>query len=83
MKTSIVVDGVTYYTEHPDLTKAKQAIDKWEWIKSEILAIADEAQSFYDNMKDEGLTAGMVEAEGYLRCAKTLKEKVKIIEESF
>lgn len=83
MKTSIVVDGVTYYTEHPDLTKAKDAIDKWEWIRSEILLAAEQGQALYDNMKEEGLTFGVVEAEGFLRCAKTLKEKVKIIEESF
>lgn len=83
MKTSIVVDGVTYYTEHPDLTKAKQAIDKWEWIKSEILVAVDQGQALYDNMKEEGLTFGAIEAEGFLRCAKALKEQVRIIEDSF
>ena len=83
MKTSIVVDGVTYYTEHPDLTKAKQATDKWEWIKSEIFATVESGQALYDSMKEEGLTFGAIEAEGFLRCAKALKEQVKIIEESF
>lgn len=83
MKTSIVVDGVTYYAEHPDLAKAKQAIDKWEWIKSEIFATVERGQELYDNMKEEGLVFGAIDAEGFLRCAKTLKERVKIIEESF
>ena len=82
-KNSIVVDGVMYYAEHPDLTKAKQAIDKWEWIKSEILVTNEQAQALYDNMKEEGLAFGSVEAEGFLRCAKTLAEKAKYIEDSF
>lgn len=83
MKTSIVVDGVTYYTEHPDFAKAEQAIDKWEWIKSEIFTTVERGQELYDKMKEEGLSFGAIEAEGFLRCAKTLKERVKLIEESF
>ena len=82
-KNSIVVDGVTYYAEHPDLTKAKQALEKWEWIKSDILSTVEQSQRFYDKMKDDGLTFSTIEAEGYLRCAKTLKNTIEMIEQSF
>lgn len=81
MKNSIVVDGVTYYREQPDLIKAKAVLEKYEWLTGDIRHFVQEAQALYDNMKDEGLSIGMIEAEGYLRAMKTLAEKVKYIEE--
>lgn len=81
MKHSIIVDGVTYFREPPDLTKAKLAIDKFEWLKSDILAMLDRAQGLYDNMEAEGLTFGTVEAEGYLRAAKEIKNTLEYVEQ--
>ena len=81
MKTSIIVDGVTYYRDPPDLTKAKRVVEKWEWIKSFINDGVLNAQALYDNMKAEGLNVGMIEAEGYLRCAKTMLNQIAHIDE--
>lgn len=37
-----------------------------------IISVHEEALDQYKNFKEEGLSIGMIEAEGYLRCAKTL-----------
>ena len=49
--------------------------DRWETY--------EEAFRLYENMKDEGFTVGMIEAEGYLRAMKTVVNKIKEIEDSY
>jgi hypothetical protein len=83
MKTSIVVDGVTYYREQPELTKAKEVVEKYEWLKAEITSTRGHAQEQYDDCKSHGLSFAAIDAEGYLRCAIQLCELVKHIEETF
>jgi hypothetical protein len=81
-KTSIVVDGVTYHAEQPELKKAKIAIEKFEWIKISIENQLAAAQNLYDNMREEGLNFGSIEAEGFLRAMKTLSSEIKMIEDT-
>jgi|GEM_PF-6839660 len=83
MKNSIIVDGVTYYREQPELTKAKVAIEKYEWLTASIRHVLEAAQGLYDNMKEEGLNFSSIEAEGYLRCAKQLSNEIAAIEDNY
>jgi hypothetical protein len=82
IKNKITVDGVEYYREHPDLEKAKKVLENWDWMKCFVRNELELAQGLYDNMKDEGLSFGMIEAEGYLRCAKTMQHKIVEIDET-
>ena len=45
---------------------------KFEQLKFWIEDIHKEAEMLYENMKEDGLTVNRIEAEGYLRCAKTI-----------
>lgn len=80
MANKIVVDGVTYYQEHPDLAKAKVLVEKWGWLTDFIISTNEQAQELYDNMKEEGLQFSTIEAEGFLRAAKTMTNKVTEIQ---
>lgn len=81
MKNSIVVDGVVYYREPTDLTKAKKVLEKYDWMKEEIRSELGKAQSLYDNMKEEGLTFSTIEAEGALRAVKRIVNTINYIDE--
>ena len=59
---------------------AKKA-EKYFDLKSQIEDLAHEGELLYANYKAEGLSAGMIEAEGFLRCAKTLLNRVKDLED--
>lgn len=76
----VIIDGVTYYREQPELTNAKKVLDKIEWIRGDVKTELDRAQALYDNMKEEGLTFGSIEAEGYLRACKTIWNQIEFIE---
>lgn len=71
-KNSIVVDGVTYYKEHPDLEKAKDVLEKYEDLVWDIKNHLKKAEDLYEDFKEQGLTFNSIEAEGFLRSAKTV-----------
>lgn len=79
MKNSITVDGITYYREHPDFAKAKDVVEKFDWISRVIRNNVDLAQRLYNEMTEDGLKFGTVEAEGYLRCARYLEYELNDI----
>ncbi len=81
MKNKIVVDGVEYFRETPEMTEMKKVAERYEWLKSDIERELENAQALYDNMKEEGLNFGTVEAEGYLRCAKLMVNLIKQVED--
>ncbi len=80
---TINVNGQTYYAvdqqQHHQYYKLKE---KYDWLQYLIQSTVEEAQSLYDNMREEQLVVGTVEAEGFLRCAKTLANGAKNIDES-
>jgi len=57
--------------------------EKYEWLVSEIQNEQIRAQDLFSDMKENGLTAGTIEAEGYLRCAITIENIVTRIEEAY
>ena len=79
-KNSIVVDGVTYYREQPELTKAKVTLEKWDWLKDRLAQMRVEAQRSHNLALSETLTFNKVEAEGFLRCAIQIANVIKEIE---
>lgn len=82
-KDSITVDGVVYHRELDTQLKQKlgKAIEELEWLKDKIRQMQEEALDFYENMKEEGLTANTIESEGYLRAAKYIYNEMKHVEE--
>ena len=78
----VIIDGITYYQEQPELSNAKKVLDKIEWIKYDIKAALDNAQNLYDAVKDHGLTFNTIETEGYLRACKEIWELIERIENS-
>lgn len=58
---------------HPLTQEETTYKEKYEYIVSELIYLKEQAQNLYDNMKEEGLTVGLVEAEGYLRAFKTIE----------
>lgn len=69
----LTINGVRYYKSLPEeLIKIKQLEEELEWIHLNVDETLQQAQALYDDMKDNELTIGMVEAEGFLRCAKTI-----------
>ncbi len=81
MKNSIVVDGIEYFREHPKANENQVFVERYDWLKSRIEQEMHNAQELYENMKEEGLNFGTIEAEGYLRCAKFFANTLKMIEE--
>lgn len=81
MKNKIVVDGVEYFRETPEMAEMKKVVERYEWLKADIEHELQNAQALYDNMKEEGLSFGTVEAEGYVRCAKLMVNLIKRVEE--
>ena len=57
--------------------------EKYEWLVSDLREMKAEAKDLSEDMKNNGLTFGTVEAEGYLRCAITLCNIVDRIEANF
>lgn len=80
MDNSIVVNGVTYYRVLPvseDLAKLKE---NYDWLAQEIREAEYHARTTYEQMKDMGLSIGMVEAEGFLRATKNMVATLDYIE---
>lgn len=81
-RNSIVVNGVTYYKEHPDLEKAKAVLNKYESLVWDIKDHLRTAESLYEDFKEQGLTFNTIEAEGFLRSAKTVMGFLDRVEEN-
>ena len=67
--------------------KATQSCGSWkhryEWLKSDLRKIRDDAEYLRDDMTKHRLTANSIEAEGYLRCALQVCEIIDNIDESY
>lgn len=53
---------------------------KYNQLKHSIEFELENARNLYENMKDDGLSMGTIEAEGYLRAFLLMQETVKEIE---
>ena len=77
----VYVNGVPFYREAVDLTKAKKVLVKWEWIKSYIENELVDTQAAYDDLKKNGLSFNVIEAEGFLRAITDVKQQLDYIDE--
>ena len=77
----VYVNDVPYYREDVDLTKAKKVLEKWEWIKSHIENELADTQTAYVDLKKNGLSFNVIEAEGFLRAIIDVKRQLDHIDE--
>lgn len=81
----VYVNEIPFYREAVDLTKAKKALEKalekWEWIKSHINNELADTQAAYDDLKKNGLSFNVIEAEGFLRAITDVKRQLEYIDE--
>ena len=77
----VYVNEVPYYREAVDLTKAKKVLEKWEWIKDHIENELANTQMAYDDLKKNGLSFNVIEAEGFLRAITDVKRQLEYIDE--
>ena len=77
----VYVNEVPFYREDVDLTKAKKVLEKWEWIKSHIENELADTQAAYDDLKKNGLSFNVIEAEGFLRAIMDVKRQLEYIDE--
>lgn len=77
----VYVNDVPYYREVVDLNKAKKVLEKWEWIKSVIENELADNQAAYDDLKKNGLSFNVIEAEGFLRAIMDVKRRLEYIDE--
>lgn len=66
-----------------ELKRLREGKEKYEWLVRKIEEEEDDAESIYNNYSQEGFTVNSIEAEGYLRCAKTIKNIVAYIESHY
>lgn len=74
MNDSIIVNGITYYSKKPVDSTDNELLEKYNWLKNEIEVMLQRSQELYDQMKTDGLSIGMIEAEGYLRAAQEMQK---------
>lgn len=77
----VYVNEVPFYREAVDLTKAKKVLEKWEWIKDHIENELANTQMTYDDLKKNGLSFNVIEAEGFLRAITDVKRQLEYIDE--
>ena len=77
----VYVNEVPYYREAVDLTKAKKVLEKWEWIKDHINNELAGTQAAYDDLKKNGLSFNVIEAEGFLRAIIDVRRQLDHIDE--
>lgn len=77
----VYVNEVPFYREAVDLTKAKKVLEKWEWIKRHIENELVDTQAAYDDLKKNGLSFNVIEAEGFLRAIMDVKQHLDYIDE--
>lgn len=73
----VYVNDVAYYREDVDLAKAKKVLEKWEWIKSHIENELADTQAAYDDLKKNGLSFNVIEAEGFFRAITDVKRQLE------
>ena len=66
-----------------ELNRLREYKEKYEWLVRKIEEEEEDAESIYNNYSQERLTVNSIEAEGYLRCAKTIKNIVAYIESHY
>lgn len=66
-----------------ELKRLRECKEKYEWLVRKIEEEVDDAESIYNNYSQERLTVNSIEAEGYLRCAKTIENIVAYIESHY
>ena len=77
----VYVNEIPFYREAVDLTKAKKVLEKWEWIKSHINNELADTQAAYDDLKKNGLSFNVIEAEGFLRALIDVRRQLDHIDE--
>lgn len=82
VKNKIVVDGVTYYAEPPDLSKAKVVIEKLEWLRKDVAIKLMNAQILHNESAKNGLTISAISTEGYLRAIIDVMATIERIDDS-
>jgi hypothetical protein len=79
MEDKICINNVWYYKEQPSGSpldeKYKNLKDQVDWLVTIIEQNQHDAQGLYDDCNKHKLTAGLIDAEGYLRCAISIKEQ--------
>lgn len=71
MDNTVVVNGVTYYRNLP---KQGNYEEKYECLVADLKDHIRDAEAIYKEFKELGLTFNTIEAEGYLRSAKTIED---------
>ena len=66
-----------------ELKRLRECKEMYEWLVRKIEEEEDDAASIYNNYSQERFTVNSIEAEGYLRCAKTIKNIVAYIESHY
>lgn len=77
----VIVDGITYHRHDSNVNKAamyERMVGDMRSFTSEMLT---HAQELYDNYSGEKLAFNMIEAEGYLRAAKEIKNQFDDLDE--
>ena len=77
----VYVNEIPFYREAVYLTNAKKALEKWEWIKSHINNELADTQAAYDDLKKNGLSFNVIEAEGFLRALIDVRRQLDHIDE--
>jgi hypothetical protein len=75
----VVIDSVEFFKEPSELTKAKVAIEKWEWLTHWATQETENARDLLEDMKKDGLSIGQVEAEGFCRAMAVLNSQIEHI----
>jgi len=66
-----------------ELKRLRECKEKYEWLVRKIEEEVDDAESIYNNYSQERFTVNSIEAEGYLRCAKTINNIFAYIESHY
>ena len=66
-----------------ELKRLRECKEKYEWLVRKIEEEVDDAESIYNNYSQERFTVNSIEAEWYLRCAKTVNNIVSYIESHY
>jgi len=75
--SSINVNGVTYYSEPQVSEKESELKGILDEIKWQSDRMVENAKSWYSDYKEQGLSFGSIEAEGYLRAALEMNTWLK------
>ncbi len=79
-RTKINIDGIDYFCEAPELTKAKEAIEKWSCLRSYVIDKLEETRREISIADKEGLTLHNLELTGYAWALRELFKQIEVIE---